>query len=53
VQLERKRCFAARKRQKETGTLGPHPIRDKNGTVNVNAERKAILKEMIRLGLRG
>lgn len=29
-----------------------HPIRKADGTVDVEAERKAILKEMKRLGLR-
>jgi len=52
VQLERKKKFINDKRKKEKGTFGPNPIKGKNGAINFDAEQKAILKEMRRLGLR-
>lgn len=52
VQLEKKRKYIAAKRKKEEGLFGPRPIRKKDGTINFNAEKKAIQKEMERLGLR-
>jgi len=50
--LETKKSYQNKKRQKEDGTFGAHPIRNKAGKINFKAEHKAILKEMVRLGLR-
>lgn len=52
VHLEGMRRIRNKKRQKEEGFLGPHPIKNKDGSININAERRAILKELTRLGLR-
>lgn len=52
VKLETGRVFQQKRRIKEEGTLGPHPIKNKNGIINFKAEHKAILKELKRLGLR-
>lgn len=52
VDLERSKLAAKKKRQITTGTLGPNPIKNKNGSINIKAEHHAILKEMKKLGLR-
>jgi len=52
IDLEKSKQAAQRKRQSEVGTFGSKPIKKKDGTINVKAEKHAILREMKRLGLR-
>lgn len=52
VHLEQMKKRQSRKRQKEDGAFGAHPIKNKRGHINFKAEHMAIKKEMIRLGLR-
>jgi len=40
------------KKKKEQEIFDSHPIRKDDGTIDIEAEQKAILKEMKRLGLR-
>jgi len=52
VKLEKAKRLAHKKRMEKEGTLGPHPILKRDGSINIRAEQKAIRKEMERLGLR-
>lgn len=52
VYFEKCKKAANLKRQKTEGTFGAHPIKNKRGNINFKAEHKAIIKEMVRLGLR-
>lgn len=52
IHLEKSKLAVNKKRQREEGAFGPKPIKKKDGSINIKAEQKAILREIKRLGLR-